>query len=120
LAQGAGVLVMLGLACLVVWGVARAGRWLGAAGGEEGAPSLSSGSSAEPSGERAGSGTRVHARAWVVALLVVVALAALGLLLPWAVAVRELGAAGLLGLLLLVVPPALGLLHAVARGPLEW
>jgi len=45
---------------------------------------------------------------------------ALVVLIPWSIAARELGAAGLLASALFVVPMLAGLLHAASRGPLEW
>lgn len=117
MADGAGALAILALALGVVWGLLALHRWLAPR------PPRSTDAAADPPAPRAlrsGSETRIHVRYLAAALLLLVAVVAVALAVPWAVAARELGMRGVLAFALLLVPGALGILHATSRGPLEW
>ena len=113
-----GVLMILGVAALLACGLWLIHRWL-------------SGGTSRPGEElsrpvpharsvRSLAATRIRAGFLVGALLCVVTTAGVTALVPWAIVVREIGGVGLLGFVLLVLPPAIGLLHAASQGPLEW
>jgi NADH:ubiquinone oxidoreductase subunit 3 (subunit A) len=115
LADGAGALAILALALGVVQGLLALHRWLAPR-----PPRSADAPAGSPRALRSGGGTRIHVRTLAAALLVLVAVVAVALALPWAVAARELGMGGVLAFALLLVPGALGILHATSRGPLEW
>jgi NADH:ubiquinone oxidoreductase subunit 3 (subunit A) len=117
LADGAGALAILALALGVVQGLLALHRWLAPRPARS--VDAAAGSPARH-GLRSGSETRIHVRYLAAALLVLVAVVAVALAVPWAVVARELGMGGVLAFALLLVPGALGILHATSRGPLEW
>lgn len=113
LAESVGVLVILAMAAPLVLGV----WWIHRIRASRPPPGDEPGRAADtPSG----ADTRIPLRFGVGLLLVLVVEGALVVLVPWSIAARELGAAGLLASALFVVPMLAGLLHAAFRGPLEW
>lgn len=114
LAESVGVLVILAMAAPLVLGV----WWIHRIRAPRPPPGDEPGRAvADPP---SGADTRIPLRFGVGLLLVLVVEGALVVLVPWSIAARELGPAGLLASALFVVPMLAGLLHAASRGPLEW
>jgi NADH:ubiquinone oxidoreductase subunit 3 (subunit A) len=109
LAEYVGVLAMLALAAPVVAAVWLIHR--------KSSPRPVASADSEPAQHAAAPGPAI--RFGVVVLVMLVIETAVVVLIPWAIAARELGAAGLLGSALFVLPMLGGLLHAASRGPLE-
>jgi NADH:ubiquinone oxidoreductase subunit 3 (subunit A) len=113
LAESVGVLVILAMAAPLVLGV----WWIHR---KRSPQPPSDGQSGEPANPPSGATTRIPLRFGVGILLVLVVEGALVVMIPWSIAARELGAAGLLASALFIIPMLAGLLHAASRGPLEW
>lgn len=112
MAEYVGVLAMLALAApgvAAVWLIHRKSS-------PRPAPSVGSEPAERPAVPAA---PRIPIRFGVVMLVMLVVATAVVVLIPWTIAARELGAAGLLGSALFVLPMLGGLLHAASRGPLE-
>ncbi len=108
--ESVGVLVMLALAALLIGGIGWIHRKL--------SPRPAA-ATPEPSDPVPRTVTRIPLRFGVAVLLMLVIATAIVVLIPWTIAARELGGAGLLASALFAAPVLGGLLHAASRGPVE-